>query len=608
MSALKEQEYTKSVDLGLWKNLFQYIKPYKKKVIALIVVMIGSGGIDVIFPLMTKYAIDNYIVTGILEGLWGFAAVYGGLVILQAINVYYLIKIASEIELDLSYDIRKVGFKRLQELSFSYYDKTSVGWLMARMTSDVERLGATIAWSLVDLTWGATAMVGGLAAMLYMNWRLALITLIVVPFLAVASVYFQKKILNSYRIVRRTNSKITGAFNEGIMGAMTTKTLVREEENLKEFKVLTKDMYSSSVKAAIFSAIYFPVVITLGSVGTALALWFGGKAVLAQIIGFGTLSAFITYANQFFGPIRELARIIAEFQNAQASAERVMAMINTEPDIKDTPEVIEKYGTEFEPKRENWEEIKGDISFKNVCFYYKEEEEVLEDFNLEVKRGENIALVGETGSGKSTIVNLLCRFYEPVEGQILIDGVDYRKRSQLWLQSNIGYVLQTPHLFSGTVKENIRYGRLDATDEDIIEAAKMVNAHDFIMRMEHGYDTEVGEGGNRLSTGEKQLISFARAILANPKILVLDEATSSIDTETEQIIQDAIGKLLKGRTSFIIAHRLSTIRSADRILVIKDGRMIEQGNHRELMRQKGYYYRLYTNQFKEEQEISAINA
>ena len=361
MSALKEQEYSKSVDFGLWKNLFQYIKPYKKRIIALIIVMIGSGGIDVVFPLMTKYAIDNFIVTGMLKGLWGFAAIYGGLVVLQAVNVYFLILIAGRIELGLSYDIRKIGFKRLQELSFSYYDKTSVGWLMARMTSDVERLGATIAWSLVDLTWGATAMVGGLAAMLYMNWRLALITLVVVPFLAAASVYFQKNILNAYRKVRRTNSRITGAFNEGIMGAKTTKTLVREEENLNEFKVLTGEMYSSSVKAAVFSSIYFPIVITLGSIGTALALWFGGKGVLAQTIGFGTLSAFITYATQFFDPIRELARIIAEFQNAQASAERVMAMINTEPDIKDTSEVIEKYGTEFKPKHENWEEIKDQL-------------------------------------------------------------------------------------------------------------------------------------------------------------------------------------------------------------------------------------------------------
>jgi ATP-binding cassette subfamily B protein len=608
LSALKEQEYNKSIDFRLWKDLFRYIKPYRNRIIALIVVMMGSGGIDVIFPLMNRYAIDNFIVTGRLGGLWVFAGIYAGLVALQAINVYFFIYIAGRIEMSLSYDIRKAGFKRLQELSFSYYDKTSVGWLMARMTSDVERLGATIAWSLVDLTWGGTAMIGGLIAMLYMNWKLALVSLAVVPFLGVISIYFQKRILGSYRIVRRTNSRITGAFNEGIMGAKTTKTLVREEENLKEFKSLTGEMYNSSVRAAVFSSIYFPIVIAMGSIGTALALWFGGRGVLLQTIGFGTLSAFISYVTQFFGPINELARIIAEFQNAQASAERVMAMINTEPDIVDRTEVIEKYGTEFEPKYENWEDIKGDITFKNVSFSYKEGEEVLENFNLEVKRGESIALVGETGSGKSTIVNLLCRFYEPVEGQILIDGVDYRERSQLWLQSNIGYVLQTPHLFSGTIRDNIRYGRLDATDEEIIEAAKLVNAHDFIMKMEDGYDSEVGEGGSMLSTGEKQLISFARAILADPKILVLDEATSSIDTETEQMIQYAINKLLEGRTSFIIAHRLSTIRSADRILVIKDGQMIEEGNHRELMRRGGYYYRLYTNQFREEQELSLLNA
>jgi ATP-binding cassette subfamily B protein len=606
LSALKEQEYSKSIDFGLWKDLFKYIKPYRNRIIALIVVMMGSGGIDVIFPLMNRYAIDNFIVTGRLDKLWVFAGIYAGLVALQAINVYFFIYFAGRIEMSLSYDIRKAGFKRLQELSFSYYDKTSVGWLMARMTSDVERLGATIAWSLVDLTWGGTAMVGGLIAMLYMNWKLALISLAVVPFLGVISIYFQKRILGSYRIVRRTNSRITGAFNEGIMGAKTTKTLVREEENLKEFKALTGEMHTSSVRAAVFSSIYFPIVIAMGSIGTALALWFGGRGVLLQTIGFGTLSAFISYVTQFFGPINELARIIAEFQNAQASAERVMAMINTEPDIVDRPEVIEKYGTEFEPRHDNWEEIKGDITFKDVSFSYKEGEEVLENFSLDVKRGESIALVGETGSGKSTIVNLLCRFYEPVEGLILIDGVDYRERSQLWLQSNIGYVLQSPHLFSGTIRDNIRYGRLDATDEEVIEAAKLVNAHEFIMKMEDGYDSEVGEGGSMLSTGEKQLISFARAILADPRILVLDEATSSIDTETEQMIQYAINKLLEGRTSFIIAHRLSTIRSADRILVIKDGQMIEEGNHRELMKQGGYYYRLYTNQFREEQELSIL--
>ncbi|HZJ83423.1 MAG TPA: ABC transporter ATP-binding protein [Clostridia bacterium] len=607
MSGLTEQEYNKSMDFGLWKGLFEYIKPYKKRIILLIIVMIGSGGIDVIFPLMTKYAIDKFILPGAFEGLWKFGLGYAGLVMLQAINVFFLILLAGRIELDLSYDIRQAGFKRLQELSFSYYDKTSVGWLMARMTSDVERLGATIAWSLVDLTWGGTIMLGGVIAMLYMNWKLALITLSVVPALAIISVYFQKRILHAYRNVRKTNSKITGAFNEGIMGAKTTKTLVREKENLKEFKGLTGEMQNSSVRAAVFSSIYFPIVISLGSIGTALALWFGGNGVIAQAIGFGTLSAFIAYAAQFFDPIRELARIFAEFQNAQASAERVMSMINTEPDIKDSPEVIGRYGTEFEPKYENWEDIMGNISFQDVSFSYVDGEEVLENFSLDVNRGETIALVGETGSGKSTIVNLICRFYEPVKGQILIDGVDYRERSQLWLQSNIGYVLQTPHLFSGTIRENIRYGRLEASDEEVLEAARLVNAHSFISSMENGYDSEVGEGGNRLSTGEKQLVSFARAILANPKILVLDEATSSIDTETEQMIQYAINKLLEGRTSFIIAHRLSTIRSADRILVIRDGRMTEQGSHKELMRNKGYYYRLYTNQFIEEQEISAIN-
>lgn len=607
MSAFEEQEYHKSFDINLWKNLLQYAKSYRKQMIILALVMMGAGGIDVIFPLMTKYAIDQFIVPSSFKGIGIFVAVYGALVTIQALNVWLLISIAGKIEIGLCYDIRKVGFKRLQELSFSYYDRTSVGWLMARMTSDTQRLGETIAWSLVDATWGLTVMVTVIGVMLYMNWQLALITLSVTPILIAVSIYFQRRILNAYREVRRTNSRITGAFNEGIMGAKATKTLVREEENLKEFQEITRHMRRSSVRAAVFSSVYFPIVLSLGSIGTGLALWFGGERVVTGVIGYGTLAAFISYAAQFFEPVNNLARIFAEVQNAQASAERVLSLINTEPDIQDSPEVIEKYGTEFEPKKENWPPIVGNVSFRNVSFAYKDGEKVLENFNLEVKAGETIALVGETGAGKSTIVNLICRFYEPTEGEILIDGVEYRNRSQLWLQSNIGYVLQTPHLFSGTIMENIRYGRLEASDEEVIEAAKLVNAHQFIMKLENGYNTEVGEGGNRLSTGEKQLISFARAILANPRILVLDEATSSIDTETEQMIQYAIEKVLEGRTSFIVAHRLSTIRAADRILVIRDGKVIEEGNHRELMRQKGYYYRLYTNQFKEEQERRAIN-
>lgn len=607
MNFNEEQDYNKRFDMGLWKQLLRFAKPYTKQLVILAFTMVCAGGVDVVFPLLTRYAIDHFIVPATLKGLGLYALVYGLLIVFQGFNTWRLIDIAGKIEVGLVYDIRKTGFKRLQELSFSYYDKTPVGWIMARMTSDSQRLGETISWGLVDLTWAFTMMIGIMAVLFVLNWKLALIALSVVPVLVVVSIYFQKRILGGYRDVRKINSKITGSFNEGIMGAKTTKTLVREERNLEEFQELTGQMRASSIKVAIFSSVYYPIVSALGGIGTALALWQGGNGNIIGAVSSGTLVAFITYTFQFFEPIGNIARIFAEMQSAQASAERVLSMINTPLEIEDRPDVIEKYGDAFSPKKENWEPMHGDVTFKNVSFSYKDGEKVLENFNLKVKAGETIALVGETGSGKSTIVNLICRFYEPTEGQILIDGKDYRDRSQLWLQSNLGYVLQTPHLFSGTIKDNIRYGRLDATDEDIIEAARLVNADHFISKLEKGYDTEVGEGGNRLSTGQKQLISFARAVVANPRLFVLDEATSSIDTETEQIIQQAIQRVLEGRTSFIIAHRLSTIRSADRILVIVDGKVIEEGNHLQLLNKKGYYYRLYTNQFMEEEEARIMN-
>ena len=608
MDAFKEQEYDKRFDISLWKKLLQFCKPYKNKLVILGLFMIGLAGVDVIFPLMSKYAVDHFIIPQSTDGILIFGIIYFLLIAVQAVNIFFFIDIAGKIEMYLTYDIRKKGFQHLQELSFNYYDKTPVGWLMARMTSDSQRLGSFISWGIVDMVWGFSYMILISIAMLFLNWKLALITLTVVPVLVVLSMYFQKKILKAYRKVRKTNSKITGSFNEGIAGAKTTKTLVREEENLKEFQVDTSVMYRSSVKAAIFSSLYLPAVLTLGSIGTGLALWFGGEGVIMQAITYGTLVAFISYTVQFFEPLRELARVFAEFQSAQASAERIFSMIDEKPQIQDHSEVVKEFGDILQSKEENWPEIKGDISFDDVTFGYKDGEKVLENFNLDIKAGETIALVGETGSGKSTVVNLACRFYEPNSGKIKIDGVDYRRRSMLWLQSNLGYVLQTPHLFSGTIKENIAYGRLDATGEEITRAAKLVNAHKFIMKLKKGYDSEVGEGGARLSTGEKQLISFARAILANPKIFVLDEATSSVDTETEQLIQQAIHKVLENRTSFIIAHRLSTIRSADRILVIRNGKITEQGNHHELLKQKGYYYRLYTNQFMEEQEALLLNA
>ncbi len=608
MSMHKEEEYTKRFDWELWRKLLLYLKPYKKHLTVLGIVVIILAGIDTVFPLLTRYAVDEYIVPKSLDGLWRFGLLYLFLVITQAGVVWLFIAFAGKVDMGLCYDIRRKGFQRLQELSFTYYDRTQVGWLMARMTSDISRLGDTIAWGLVDMIWGVTMMIAMVAVMFYLNWKLAFITLSIVPILVIISLYFQRKILKSYRLVRKTNSRITGAFNEGITGARTTKTLVREKENLGEFKVLTGEMYGSSVRAAILSSLYLPAVLTLGSIATALALWFGGEGVLAATISYGTLLAFISYTVQFFEPVRELARIFAELQSAQASAERTLSMIETEPDIKDRSEIVESYGDIFKPKKENWPDIKGDITFCNVSFAYKDGEKVLENFNLDIRAGDTIALVGETGSGKSTIVNLACRFYEPTEGAILVDGVDYRERSLLWLHSNLGYVLQTPHLFSGTIEENIRYGKLNATDKEIENAAKIVNAHGFIMQLEDGYQTEVGEGGGRLSTGEKQLVSFARAILADPALFVLDEATSSVDTETEKIIQEAIKKVLEGRTNFIIAHRLSTIRFADRILVIREGRITEDGNHNELMKLGRYYYSLYTNQFIDEQETRLINA
>lgn len=606
MSVFKEQEYNKNFDLKLWKRLFRFVKPYKKELITLAFFMILVALIDAILPIMNKIAIDRFIVPKTYDGLFTFSIVYFILVLFQVLNIYIFIRFAGKIQTGIRYDITKEGFKRLQELSFSYFDRTPVGWIMARLTSDVRKLGDMIAWGLVDLVWGIAMMLFFMILMISIDFKLGLLTLTVLPPLVIISIYFEKKILNAYRNVRKINSKITGLFNEGIMGARTTKTLVREEENLKEFKLVTKDMKSSSIKAAIFSAIYLPAVVTLGSIGTALALWAGGNGVLFGTISYGTLVAFILYTTRFFDPVSELARTFAELQSAQASAERVLSLIDTEPEIVDSELVLRRFGDFNETNTEKCPKIKGEITFKNVSFSYKDGEKVLENFNLKVKAGETIALVGETGSGKSTIVNLACRFYEPTEGEILIDGVNYKERPLIWLHKNLGYVLQTPHLFSGTIKENIRYGKLNATELDIIRAAKLVNAHDFIMKLENGYDTEVGEGGNRLSTGQKQLISFARAILANPMIFVLDEATSSIDTESEKIIQDAISKVLEGRTSFIIAHRLSTIREADRILVIRKGRVVEEGSHKELIKHKGYYYNLYTNQFKAERELSVL--
>lgn len=631
MQQMQEKDYTQKFDLSLWKKILKHASQYYPHLIALAITMTISALCDVAFPLLTSYAID-YLIPGqmaqaasgammrltagmvnamasLFSGslMAGFITLYVLLLGVQVATIYAFLYLGGVIEVGVCYNIRQEAFHKLQELPFSYYDRMPVGYLMSRMTSDIQRLAETIGWSLLDLFWGLVMLVMCSATMLTINWKLGLAVMVVLPPLAVISFYFQQRILKSWRAVRKTNSRITGAFNEGIMGAKTTKTLVREDMNMQEFGELTHEMRRSSVRAASLNAIYLPIVISLGSLATAYALWRGGNLVLAGAMSLGVIQVFVNYTVQFFEPVRSIAAVFSEMQSAQAAAERVMTLLDTQPDIADSEEVTEKFGDNFHPKRDNWPQLHGDIDFEHVDFKYQDGEQVLTDFNLHVKAGETIALVGPTGAGKSTVVNLVCRFYEPTGGEIKIDGVDYRQRSQLWLQSNLGYVLQEPRLFSGTIRDNIRYSKLDATDEEIRRAAQLVNAESFILKMEKGYDTDVGEGGSRLSTGEKQLISFARALLSNPRIFILDEATSSVDTETEVMIQQAISHVLTGRTSFIIAHRLSTVRSADRILVIEDGKIKEQGTHQQLLRLKGSYYKLYMSQFEEEraQEILA---
>ncbi|GHU55857.1 hypothetical protein FACS189442_3910 [Spirochaetia bacterium] len=425
--------------------------------------------------------------------------------------------------------------------------------------------------------------------------------------LAILTAFFQKKILNVNRIVRKLNSKMTGAMNEGITGARTVKVLVTEKQSLNEYAGITGDYRRHANHLASLRSIFIPIVLFIGSLATAIVLGYGGYEIIFLGADLSILAIFLQYAGGFFDPIQNIANILTEFVSTQANVERVNGLLEQVPGITDTPEVIEKYGDTFNPKKENWEPIAGDVEFKDVTFRYPDgTENILEHFNLHVKAGSYIAIVGETGAGKSTLVNLVCRFFEPTAGNILVDGRDYRERSQLWLHGALGYVLQSPHLFTGTIRDNIRYGRLEATDAEVEAAAHIVHADSVIAKLEKGFDTEVGEGGDRLSTGEKQLISFARAVLADPRIFILDEATSSVDTEMEMLLQNAIHHLLEGRTSFVIAHRLSTIRGADIILVVHNGKIIERGTHKELMHAKGHYHDLYTRQFEEEAEEEVL--
>ena len=610
-----EQEELNDMDYhsnnkGPWKKIFKTVLLHKKYVVGLLVSVVLLAVLDVCYPLVNSYAIGHYFEStdpNRFDNIWMIVFMYIGVALGYGFTVFGFLFFAGKVEINTSYELRKEAYLNLQKLPFSYFDQTAQGWIMARVTSDSRKLSEIISWGCVDLLWGLLSMVGVLGVLIVINIQLSLIVLILLPIMLILTLIIRKKMLASYRDARRYNSKITAAYNEGFMGAKATKSLVIEEKNSLEFHSKALDYKKASLRAVFFSAIFGPVTFILCYIGVGSTLYIGGNMVISFVLGVDILYLFIDYTIKFFDPIIAVSRVIGDFQQAQASAERIISLIEQEPEIKDRDDVIEKYGTIFEPKYENFEPLIGEVEFKDVTFKYAKGDTVLKNFNLHIPAGSSVALVGHTGSGKSTIVNLICRFYEPTSGDILIDGHSYKDRSITWLHTNIGYVLQTPQLFSGTIMENVRYGKLDATDEEVKEALRIVAADEFIEKLDDGYNAEVGESGSKLSLGERQLISFARAIVANPKILVLDEATSSIDTQTEAMIQKAIDVVLKGRTTFMIAHRLSTVVNADIILVMRDGEVVESGKHHELLAKKGYYFELYKNQFTEDAINNLLN-
>lgn len=587
---LEEEEYTSQFTMPVFKRIAGHLIPHWRWVLAFFIAIAATSVTDAYFTYLNKEIVDVGIRLEDTAALQRIAWLYGGVILFQVVSVFVFIYLASLLGERVQYDLRRMLFERLQQLSLSYYSQNSVGRLIARVTSDTGRVSDLVSWGVVDTTWATMNIITSLVFMAIINWKLALIVCAILPVMIFAAVKFRQLILVEYRVSRRTNSKITGAYNENFQGVRVVKALLREDENTKEFQELTTAMYRASYRAAWLSALFLPVVQIIAALALGFIVGYGGQQIAIGAMTIGGIQAFVSYLTFMMWPVQDLARVYAEMQHSIASAERIFKLADTQPEVRDRDEAVAA------------ETLLGEIEFDHVDFYYEARKPVLQDFTLKVKPGETIALVGQTGGGKSTIVNLLCRFYEPRAGAIRINGRDYMDYTLASIHSRIGVVLQTPHLFSGSVRDNIRYGRLDASDEDVIEAAKTAGAHTFIVALEKGYDHNVGEGGDLLSVGQKQLISLARAVLARPELFIMDEATSSVDTLTEALIQRGMEALMRGRTSFVIAHRLSTIRKANRIVVIENGRIAEQGSHAELLKQRGHYYRLYTQQFRHELE------
>ncbi|MEZ4884942.1 MAG: ABC transporter ATP-binding protein [Chitinophagales bacterium] len=606
MQQYKQSEDEQFKDIGaltpFLKRIFSYAMSYKSMFWGFIVSVVLVAISDAIFPAIWMFFLDD-VITPLVEvyqkswdkgitpdpdwsGLWWYGCLFLANGIFQVICVFFFIRSAGYIQETVMYDLRKEMFHKLQKLSFSYYDKSASGWLLSRITSDTERVVELISWGFLECIWGMTMITICLSIMLFFNWQLTLIVLAAIPILVLVSVKIRMLILKYSRESRKINSELTASFTEHNNGVQVNKITAQEERVSREFRGLSDNMRKSSFMAQYYTAMYMPLVIFIGSAAGGLVLFLGGQMALAIPTGItiGTLAAFFSYATQIFMPILDIARFYAMAQGSLSAGERIFSLIDEEVTIKD-----EEGATDFG-------EIQGEIQFENTRFEYVEEKVVLPNFNLHIEAGQSVALVGATGAGKTTVTNLVCRFYEPTSGTIKIDGEDYMTKSLQSLRSQLGVVLQTPHLFSGTVRDNVKFGRQDSTDEDIIAALRLLGAEDFVSRLEE----EVGEGGEKLSMGERQLISFARAVLTDPRILIMDEATSSIDTLTEARIQASIEQMIQGRTALIIAHRLSTIKNCDRILVMSHGEIVEDGNHKELMRLKGAYYELYTKQLEKE--------
>jgi ATP-binding cassette, subfamily B, multidrug efflux pump len=580
----------KDYDPEVTRELLTFIRPYMRKILISVFFMAISSLAAVAVPYLVAVALDAGIEQGSILVLRNVVIIFLLLQVVQWFFNYIRVNIMATVGQSIIYDVRARVFEHLQALSLSFFSHYSVGRVISRVINDVSVLRDFVTWTLLAVARDLFTLAGILVTMMILNWKLSLLTFTVLPVMAMITFAFRKRARENYRRSRMAISWVNSVLAENINAVRVVQSFSREDTNYGYFQdVVNRYNLNANLTAARMASIFFPSVDLLGTIAMALVVWVGGAALLGEPLTPGVLVAFVLYIGRFFDPIRDLSLRYDAFMSTMASGERILSLMKAPVEVQDLPDAGEL------PR------IEGDVRFENVSFHYLDDDTpVLSNVNLHIPAGETVALVGKTGAGKTTIIKLLARFHDPSGGTILIDGHDIMQVTQDSLRRQMGIVLQDPFLFSGTVRENIRFGRLEAADEEVEEAAKAVGAHEFITALRMGYETPVEEGGVILSVGQRQLISFARALLADPRILILDEATSSIDTQTENIIQEALARLLHGRTAFVIAHRLSTIVNADRIVVIQDGQAVEQGKHQELLEKEGVYHRLYTMRFEEE--------